>query len=456
MLHPSTQKLIDRLAEMTSTKKIEWAEHKDEGVSYSTEGYSVVLTGAPVELIIFSSSEKELERATVDQLLATPAEEGGTYSDIVAAMQSEAIRYARGTETAISTLLDQLSPSPEADAPDPEIEAYDEPVETEDSQLLEDEVDPTGLLQTEPLSEFEAEVEIEDIDGQSAEVAADTDTMTAAVARLADEVNERAESSVDETALETDEPASAEESEPVAEVEPPLIEVSDDDTNLSAQEPSTHDDVETAPVPPFSYIPFGLTSESELPDAPDASLPEEDLTAETVSDDSPTEDEAPAEPKGFQPTVISPIANDDEPQEQPTEAIDLAGLTASAMEQSSAESSDDTNVTTAERPTEFAGIGAGTGLLRTVISDFEPEETDAQLEAVETTPVVEDSKLVIDATDDVVDFDPSELSEDTAELKTVEQSAVAEDVDEGASEAGSDADAEEDAEPERPRFNPWS
>ncbi|MEL6829797.1 MAG: hypothetical protein AAFO63_06635, partial [Pseudomonadota bacterium] len=145
MLHPSTQKLIDRLAEMTSTKKIEWAEHKDEGVSYSTEGYSVVLTGAPVELIIFSSSEKELERATVDQLLATPAEEGGTYSDIVAAMQSEAIRYARGTETAISTLLDQLSPSPEANAPDPEIEAYDEPLETEDSQLLEDEVDPTGL-----------------------------------------------------------------------------------------------------------------------------------------------------------------------------------------------------------------------------------------------------------------------------------------------------------------------
>ena len=125
MLHPSTQKLIDRLAEMTAAKKIDWAEHENGGVRYATEGYSVVLTEAPVELVIFSSAEKELERATVDQLMATPESDGGTYSDLVTGMHAEALRFARGTETAISTLLNQLETPVEESAAaeaDPEVD----------------------------------------------------------------------------------------------------------------------------------------------------------------------------------------------------------------------------------------------------------------------------------------------------------------------------------------------
>ncbi len=76
MLHASTRKLIDRLAEMTELGKLDWAEGEGQNVIYSTEGYSVSLMDAPNEVVITSKDGKELERATSEELAATTTEDG--------------------------------------------------------------------------------------------------------------------------------------------------------------------------------------------------------------------------------------------------------------------------------------------------------------------------------------------------------------------------------------------
>lgn len=424
MLHPSTQKLIDRLAEMTATKKIDWTEYQNGGVSYATEGYSVVLTAAPVELVILSSAEKELERATVDQLMATAVSEGGTYSDLVTGMHAEALRFARGTETAISTLLNQLG-TPAADSAETEpVSETAELVEDPESPLREDEADDTEMLQTEAFSDLTASPEAEDADAT-----ADTESMTAAVARLADEVNER------------EEQAASDEVDEVI-VEAPVEADDDIEAAQSEETPSAPADSE----PEFTYIPFGLTSEAELPEEPVA------MVEEIVAEPEAAEDEVSKPQTVFTPTVISPIANDDEPQSQVEDApTDLAGITASALDQ--ADTTEDGGTTLSSSTTGFAGIGAGTGLLRTpvseedVVEDSEPETVEADTE----TP----GRFVIDATDDVVDFDPAELADlstdDVPESDHPDPTQNAEPV-----EAQAEEESNDDAESERPRFNPWS
>ena len=52
MLHASTRKLIDRLAEMTELGKLDWTEDDAGNIAYATEGYSVSLTENPGEVII--------------------------------------------------------------------------------------------------------------------------------------------------------------------------------------------------------------------------------------------------------------------------------------------------------------------------------------------------------------------------------------------------------------------
>lgn len=140
MLHTSTRKLIDRLAEMTELGKLDWAEGEGQNIVYSTEGYSVSLIDAPNELVITSKDGRELERATSDELTATVTEDGKTYATIVAEMTSEAIRIARGTEVAISTLLAGM------DEPVTEAAPVAEPILT--AEAPEDAVDETTALST--------------------------------------------------------------------------------------------------------------------------------------------------------------------------------------------------------------------------------------------------------------------------------------------------------------------
>lgn len=109
MLHPSTKRLIDRLSEMTSQRKIEWAagEHPDHLI-YDTEGYRVLLEGQPAALVLCDALGSELERASPEALADAQHVDGGTYEAILETMREDAARIARGTEMAIASVLDGL------------------------------------------------------------------------------------------------------------------------------------------------------------------------------------------------------------------------------------------------------------------------------------------------------------------------------------------------------------
>lgn len=110
MLHPSTKKLIDRLAQMTAQQKISWALGDSENsIAYETEGYRVLLEGSPPYLRLTDALGTELETAAPDVLADTPHADGGTYADVIDDLFSEAFRIARGTETAISAVLQGLA-----------------------------------------------------------------------------------------------------------------------------------------------------------------------------------------------------------------------------------------------------------------------------------------------------------------------------------------------------------
>lgn len=182
MLHPSTKKLIDRLAEMTALKQIDWAETEDGGVVYATEGYSVHLTDTPPQVVLATEKGKLLEEASEGLLKDTPHEEHGNYGDLIVAVVKEASRIAKGTEAAIDALLAGLSgQSPNKrksdtvpTAADAETVVGDED-EGETDLPVDESIPPSALLEDEPEERLHAGFDEDDVSG--------------AVARLADEVN---------------------------------------------------------------------------------------------------------------------------------------------------------------------------------------------------------------------------------------------------------------------------
>ena len=452
MLHPSTQKLIDRLAEMTETKKIQWAEQTGENVVYATEGYSVVLTAQPVELVIYSDSEKELERATVDQLLATPAVDGGTYSDVLSSMQSEALRFARGTETAISTLLDQLDTQV-----DGEEETADEISSDDDSSpLVEDETDDTSLLESAPLAELSSELDTAET--STVDVAEDTDTMTAAVARLADEVNERQDQlvapvEVDEAAVASTEP---EERSFNAEIASPS------ETN----EPIVEDEAASAAVTAearFQYVPFGLADVLEPAEtiedvSPVDALPTEDDSSNAL--DMPVVLSTNVMSPGLEADTLASVANDDSPEEQVEHVASAFDDAADTIVEA------ENKMITPSGLQSVTGIGVGTGLSRAPEAEPEvPEDTvddeySADAPQADETPT---ERIIIDATDDVIDAADDIESLEPEHSVVSDQEEETNPVPSGASEAATESaedpsdSTEEDVSPiARPRFNPWS
>lgn len=246
MLHPSTRKLIDRLAEMTELGKLDWTEGDNGSLVYSTEGYSVCLPEGAQEVIIQSIDGKELERAATEALASTMSEHGSSYAQIVSEMGAEANRYARGTETAISSLLAGMAepespveedepavtdhgpedpgdesaalasegianhelksePEPTAPEPEPEVEAAAEPetvdeLETSPAEMTSADSNTTSDVETDTDHiETDTAAEIASPADADALEAAETDgddvhtesEVTEAVARLADEVNRR-------------------------------------------------------------------------------------------------------------------------------------------------------------------------------------------------------------------------------------------------------------------------
>ena len=183
MLHPSTKKLIDRLAEMTALKQIDWAETEDGGVIYATEGYSVHLTDTPPQVMLATEKGKALEEASEDLLKDTPHEEHGDYGELIIAVVKEASRIAKGTEAAIDALLAGLSgQSPnkrKSDTPpaDQAATSFDNEDENGNDLPVDESIPPRALLEDEPEERLHAAFDEDDVGG--------------AVARLADEVNGR-------------------------------------------------------------------------------------------------------------------------------------------------------------------------------------------------------------------------------------------------------------------------
>ncbi|MEL6781281.1 MAG: hypothetical protein AAFO51_02825 [Pseudomonadota bacterium] len=143
MLHPSTKRLIDKLAEMTEKRLIPWSDTDSGAVSYDAEGYRVDLTDDG-EVIVRDPQGKELERASADDLAASESEAGGVYSDVVSGIRSEAVRIARGTEAAIDKLLAGL----DAVAAEPAATSGKDPGESDGVQTDETAVATEKTLDT--------------------------------------------------------------------------------------------------------------------------------------------------------------------------------------------------------------------------------------------------------------------------------------------------------------------
>src|SRR5262245_45846863 len=110
MLHASTQKLIQKLCDLTQAGEIVWQDGPGEALVFETEGYRVEAEGNPPSIRLLRNDGKELESANAAELLATPWPDGdGDYAARVADMVRRAKREARGADLAISQILSSLS-----------------------------------------------------------------------------------------------------------------------------------------------------------------------------------------------------------------------------------------------------------------------------------------------------------------------------------------------------------
>jgi len=232
MLHPSTKKLIDRLAEMTAQRKISWALGElDNSIVYETEGYRVLLEGKPASLRLTDALGSELETANPEQLKATDHPDGGTYAKIVEDLHTEALRIARGTETAISAVLQGLS--------DEAIQSTAAPLKTAKLAPSEDEK-AEAAKQPDIVEDIadEAGISPSKIDGGIPDVGK-------AVATLADQVNGTKELEPAPKPQPITPPAIAERAPTPATktVQPPAV------NNAPAPQPQPQPPIEQKPVP---------------------------------------------------------------------------------------------------------------------------------------------------------------------------------------------------------------
>ncbi len=173
MMHPSTMKLVDRLCAMTAQGKINWAHGEaPESLVYDTEGYRVILHGDPTNIQLTDSSGVELENVTAADLAQTSHAESGTYDAVVAKLLIDAQRHARGTETAISTVLQGLDLDGDG--------IVDMPMEDGLAPTAEEIADPAPDMAEDTADES----------GVATLADADVTDVSNAVASLADEVNQ--------------------------------------------------------------------------------------------------------------------------------------------------------------------------------------------------------------------------------------------------------------------------
>lgn len=469
MLHPSTQKLIDRLAAMTAQKKIDWIEKDNGEVIYATEGYIVRLTPEPPRVLLTTENGKSLEDATTSLLTSAMHADGGTYGDLVASIARSACREARGTEEAISTLLAGLSDDDAAVEAEPEAEADAEPEEiaadeqeepspdelvvaaagpTED--LIEDAGDETSVLDMDepetaeaqpsdaegtPANPWSRSEEFADVSVPEAALIADEEAMdddqddedvSGAVARLADEVNGVEAAKAEASEAQASEPESSGEIHGIDDF-PELP----DDIEAQSHEFS---DTETADTEPAG---FDAAEEDETADEADTPLssfsvmPDEGQTFDLEND-----------PEEVDTLAVSDLAEEETIDLEETEGVD-AVMTEAAEPVSEAEEigyletvteadapADDTNTWNPVTPESAssddnvvryvpfgAGYAAQTADVPPEVSDAEPEpvDEDSFAPAMDATPVTDQG---------MSDLEVEEISEEDETLLSTPQEDV--------------------------------
>jgi len=518
MLHPSTKKLIDRLIEMTGLGKLKWAEDEQGTLSYTTEGYTLSIESDPHEVLITSPEGKELERASAGDLAATMTEAGPPYTDALISMVREARRHARGTETAIHTLLagmaldqaepDPISPASPTPAPSspilPRVQNEDAPLEaqlTDETTALLAEADEsqkalpdtgTGSAgetipsspepdMSEPANQAEiaepaalAEPSEPACAQDEADISpeADMPDVTAAVVRLVEEVNGRCEASQSASEPATSEPATREPAadEPSGDSAENRAEgLSDPD--MAADDPAGQETEADHPATTHDELSEHTDTQEYLTEtAPDA------FASEPVSE--PIQDsDAPPKPS---PVPYIPFGLDAAPtdtlQAEPTHSetkrrqtvADLTGYpalsspTVSDMQAIGKELTEPAEATETEG-LELKNLRTGFGFTPLAASD-EPVDPANKVSASQTA---EAEKIIIDAVDEVADSDipgfVSGPSETTGLTYPEEEEAIegqpraeAKTMQTSAHESAPPNEAEDIAPlTPRTRFNPW-
>ena len=540
MLHPSTKRLIDRLAEMTELGKLDWTEGDNQSLVYSTEGYSVCLPDGANEIVITSIEGKELERAASDALAASMNDTGTSYAQIVADMAGEAARVARGTEAAISSLLagmDESVAAPENDETDldesgpedpgdevaamasegivshevpsqaePEIEASDDPepesaADAPEAMMSADEGDDVLHDTPEEIVAFAAETEQTSDDGNTVEAVIETvDTesdVTEAVARMADEVNNREEPEPD---LSTTSAIGAAAATAVGAVvsaagmhEPESTDDADAEDHIDDRADATEivsDPIVEAQAAP-AYVPFGLEEETDeaalaeaAPEAEIVSIADsvatadhaeasefvvdvsEDISTEVESDvevapeseptpepefETPADSFADAAPvaEAWLPTEPERDSAVIEPEPERADAPEVEPeVNPQPVEPVAAETDSEPVLTTPEQPQTYSlsGIGAGFGL-----GALSAKTEASGIPGPSSVSAPEPEKIVIDATDDVLPEIEGNLN-----LPPIDSSSEISFGNGDDANAASDSDESDgDILKPRTRFNPW-
>ena len=190
MLHPSTQKLIDKLIEMTASSKISWKEGDDDTCIYDTEGYRVTIGQSPSRVVLLDASGRVLETVSDAMLANTRDAEGQAYSMKVDVLVSTARREITGATAVIDHLVSFLNADgdsvPEIDDAEDEAD-YAEPdvIEYPDHPEMSSRVAMlANSLNAQPHAEQEPDDEV-GASEQPAEDVAATETFEAETSGLA-------------------------------------------------------------------------------------------------------------------------------------------------------------------------------------------------------------------------------------------------------------------------------
>ncbi len=192
MLHPSNKRLIDKLAEMTRRKRVDWIQGEEGRIFHDTEGYRVTLTPEPYALLVTDALGKPIESTLPEDYADEQDAHGRPYGMHMAEFYREADRHARGAEKAIDILLRGLDRDGDG-IPDDE--------DGDITVAEEDALDPADEIEDVPSEGIVAAGAVAALQGlapkvdtgfapQEAPTGASVADVTAAVASMAEQINE--------------------------------------------------------------------------------------------------------------------------------------------------------------------------------------------------------------------------------------------------------------------------